>query len=146
MLRERIVLELTERFAVADYKPLVEATERLRESGVRIAVDDAGADFASMRHILQLNPDLIKLDRSIISGIDADPGRRALGRAMVSFAAELGAMLVAEGIETETELCTVTELGMNAGQGYLLGRPSVQAEDWLGWQGPASGAARRGPP
>jgi PAS domain S-box-containing protein len=135
----RIVLELTERFAVADYKPLVRAMDRLRESGVRIAVDDAGAGFASMRHILQLKPDLIKLDRSIISGIDADAGRRALGGAMVSFAAELGAILVAEGIETETEHSTVTELGMNAGQGYLLGRPSLRAEDWLRWQGPHPG-------
>jgi EAL domain-containing protein (putative c-di-GMP-specific phosphodiesterase class I) len=106
---------------------------------VRIAVDDAGAGFASMRHILQLKPDLIKLDRSIISGIDADSGRRAFGGAMVSFAAELGAILVAEGIETETELSTVTELGMNAGQGYLLGRPSLRAEDWLRWQGPHPG-------
>jgi PAS domain S-box-containing protein len=139
MLPARIVLELTERFAVADYKPLVRAMDRLRESGVRIAVDDAGAGFASMRHILQLKPDLIKLDRSIISGIDADPGRRALGGAMVSFAAELGAILVAEGIETETELSTVTELGMNAGQGYLLGRPSLRAEDWLRCQGPHPG-------
>lgn len=139
ILPARIVLELTERFAVADYKPLVRVLECLRESGVRIAVDDAGAGFASMRHILQLKPDLIKLDRSIISGIDAHPGRRAFGGAMVSFAAELGAILVAEGIETETELSTVTELGMNAGQGYLLGRPSLRAEDWLHWQGPHPG-------
>jgi PAS domain S-box-containing protein len=135
----RIVVEVTERSAVTDYEPLAAALARLRHSGLRIAVDDAGAGFASMRHILQLKPELIKLDRTIIAGIDADPGRRALGMAMVSFAAGIGATLVAEGIETQTELATVTELGMNAAQGYLLGRPSVRPEEWSQWQNLAPG-------
>jgi PAS domain S-box-containing protein len=135
----RIVVEVTERSAVTDYEPLAAALARLRHSGLRVAVDDAGAGFASMRHILQLRPELIKLDRTIIAGIDTDPGHRALGMAMVSFAAGIGATLVAEGIETQTELATVTELGMNAAQGYLLGRPSVRPEEWSQWQNPLPG-------
>jgi EAL domain-containing protein (putative c-di-GMP-specific phosphodiesterase class I) len=94
-----------------------------------------------MRHILQLQPELIKLDRTIIAGIDANPGQRALGMAMVSFAAGIGATLIAEGIETQTEPTTVTELGMNAGQGYLLGRPCVRAEEWSRWQTSPLGGA-----
>jgi EAL domain-containing protein (putative c-di-GMP-specific phosphodiesterase class I) len=129
----RIVLELTERHEVANYGPLAEALAPLRRTGLRIAVDDAGAGFASMRHILQLKPDLIKLDREIIAGIDADPGQRALGAAMVGFSSEIGATLVAEGIETEAELAAVTKLGMTSAQGYLIGRPSLNREDWARW-------------
>jgi PAS domain S-box-containing protein len=129
----RMVLEVTERHQVIDYEGLAAALAPLRSSGLRIAVDDAGAGFASMRHILQLKPDLIKLDRDIIAGIDTDPGQRALGAAMVGFAAEINAGLVAEGIETEAELTAVTNLGMTAGQGYLLGRPSVRPQDWALW-------------
>jgi PAS domain S-box-containing protein len=131
----RIVLEVTERHEVTDYAQLADVLSLLRGSGVRIAIDDAGAGFASMRHILQLKPDLIKLDRDIIAGIDTDPGQRALGAAMVGFAKETGADLVAEGIETEAELTAVTKLGMSAGQGYLLGRPSVRPETWTQWRG-----------
>ncbi|GAB3571326.1 hypothetical protein GCM10027405_37260 [Arthrobacter alkaliphilus] len=129
----RIVLEVTERQEVGDYAPLAAALAPLRRAGLRIAVDDAGAGFASMRHILQLKPDLIKLDREIIAGIDGDPAQRALGAAMVGFACEIGAVLVAEGIETEAELAAVTKLGMTAAQGYLLGRPSLRPEDWVSW-------------
>ncbi|WP_284751493.1 EAL domain-containing protein [Arthrobacter sp. efr-133-R2A-120] len=131
----RIVLEVTERHHVVDYGPLAAALAPLRSRGLRIAVDDAGAGFASMRHVLLLKPDVIKLDREIIAGIDTDPGQRALGAAMVGFAKEIGATLVAEGIETEAELTAVVELGMTAGQGYLLGRPSVRPEDWAHWGG-----------
>lgn len=133
---ERIVLEVTERHQVIDYGPLAAALAPLRHSGLRIAVDDAGAGFASMRHILLLKPELIKLDRDIIAGIDTDPGQRALGAAMVGFSREIGAGLVAEGIETEAELTAVSRLGMTAGQGYLLGRPSVEPGDWAQWGEP----------
>ncbi|MFH5879159.1 EAL domain-containing protein [Arthrobacter sp. NA-172] len=129
----RIVLEVTERQEVADYGPLAEALAPLRRAGLRVAVDDAGAGFASMRHILQLKPELIKLDREIIAGIDTDPAQRALGAAMVGFSSEIGAALVAEGIETEAELAAVTKLGMTAAQGYLVGRPSLMPADWARW-------------
>lgn len=151
---ERIVLEVTERSEVTDYEPLAAEFEILRQTGLRVAVDDAGAGFASMRHILQLRPELIKLDRSIIAGIDADAHQRALGFAMVSFARATGATLIAEGIETAGELATVTQLGMNAGQGYFLGQPTICPEDWAAWThnstpawwsapGPALGPAAR---
>lgn len=129
----RIVLEVTERQPVVDYAALAAALSGLRRGGIRIAVDDAGAGFASMRHILQLKPDVIKLDRNIIAGIDSDPGQRALGAAMVGFAGQIGAVLVAEGIETLPELDAAADLGMSAGQGYLLGRPTVKPEDWTSW-------------
>ena len=129
----RVVLELTERLAVADYALLRAALEPLRRDGVRLAVDDAGSGFASMRHILQLQPDIIKLDRILINGIDTDPGLRALGAAMVGFAGQIGATIVAEGIETLTELRTVTHLGMTSAQGYLLGRPTLHPTDWANW-------------
>lgn len=86
-----------------------------------------------MRHILKLAPDLIKLDRDIIAGIDTDPARQALGTAMVGFASGVGASIVAEGIETAGELSMVTTLGMHAAQGYLLGRPTMNPEDWALW-------------
>lgn len=129
-----IVLELTERTAVADYCSLQAALSPLRRSGVRVAVDDAGAGYSSMRHILQLAPDHIKLDRAIIAGIDADPGQCAFGAAMVGFAAQVGSTVVAEGIETEAELAAAASLGMAEGQGYLLGRPSTRPSDWAQWQ------------
>lgn len=129
----RIVLEVTERHQVEDYEPLAAALAPLRHSGLRIAIDDAGAGFASMRHILQLSPDLIKLDREIIAGIDTNQAQQALVAAMVSFASEIDAVLVAEGIETEAERDTLTGLGMTLGQGYLLGHPSVRPLDWAQW-------------
>lgn len=131
---ERIVLELTERLEVEDYCPLVAALEPLRRRGLRIAIDDAGSGFASMRHVLHIRPDIIKLDRSLIAGIDDDEGRQALGAAMAEFARRLGASVVAEGIETEAELAAVTELGLTAGQGYLFGRPTIDDRDWENWR------------
>lgn len=130
---DRIVLELTERLAVDEYAPLLAALAPLRRRGLRIAVDDAGSGFSSMRHILQLRPDIIKLDRSLIAGIDSDQGQRALGAAMVGFAKQIGARIVAEGIETQAELTAVTELGMTSGQGYFLGRPTIRPSDWAAW-------------
>ncbi|MDQ0241423.1 sensor domain-containing phosphodiesterase [Arthrobacter bambusae] len=130
---DRIVLELTEKLAVDEYAPLVAALAPLRRRGLRIAVDDAGSGFASMRHILRLRPDIIKLDRSLIAGIEDDQGQQALGAAMVEFAKQIGATIVAEGIETEAELSAVTQLGMHAGQGYFLGRPTILPAEWETW-------------
>lgn len=127
---ERLVLELTERLPVDDYAPLLAALSPLRQGGLRIAVDDAGSGFSSMRHILQLRPDVIKLDRSLIAGIDSNRGKHALGAAMVEFANQIGAIIIAEGIETEAELAAARNLGMTAGQGYFLGRPTIDAATW----------------
>ncbi|CAN7341916.1 EAL domain-containing protein [Arthrobacter sp. LjRoot14] len=130
---DRIVLELTEHHEVADYDHLTAELAHLRMQGLRLAVDDAGSGFASMRHIVHLRPDIIKLDRSLIAGINDDIGQHALGAAMVAFARQIGATLIAEGIETAAELAAVDGLGMTAGQGYYLGRPTIQPEEWAKW-------------
>lgn len=120
---ERVVLEVTEHARVEDYDALWEVRDALRARGMRLAVDDAGAGFASLRHILRLGPDIIKLDAFLTRGIDGDPVRCALASALVSFAARIGAMLSAEAIETEKELEALRALGVRYGQGYLIARP-----------------------
>jgi EAL domain-containing protein (putative c-di-GMP-specific phosphodiesterase class I) len=138
-MSNRIVLELTEHATVADYGVLVEATNRLKRCGVRIAIDDAGAGFASLRHILRLQPALIKLDRSLIHGIEAVPDYQSMVAALLMFASGTGAEIVAEGIETEAELRALVSLGVRLGQGYFLGTPSApdksQAAEWNHIQG-----------
>lgn len=129
----RIVLELTERLQVEEYGPLLSALTHLRRGGLRIAVDDAGSGFASMRHVLHIRPDIIKLDRSLIAGIDDDQGQRALGAALAEFSRQIGATLVAEGIETQAELEAVAGIGMTAAQGYLIGGPTVHPGEWAAW-------------
>lgn len=120
---DRIVIEMTEHAPVGDYEGLNRALEPLRRSGVRVAVDDAGAGFASLRHILLLVPDIIKLDISLTRGIDGDRPHRALSCALVAFARETRTTIVAEGIETEAELRTLREIGVTHGQGFLIARP-----------------------
>lgn len=121
---ERVVLELTEHLKVDDYRQLNSVLQRIRAAGVRLAIDDTGAGFASLGNIVNLAPDLIKLDCQFTRGIDLDPVRRALARALVSFAEDTGAQVIAEGIETAGELQTVRELGIPYGQGYLIARPA----------------------
>lgn len=120
----RILVELTEQSDVDDYDRLCVALDDLRSLGARLAVDDTGAGFASLQRIINLRPDVIKLDRALVTGIDADPARRALAGAMLAFAREIGATVVAEGIENARENTAVRRLGIRYGQGYHLGRPS----------------------
>jgi EAL domain-containing protein (putative c-di-GMP-specific phosphodiesterase class I) len=121
---KRVVMELTEEAKVDDYQRLSLALNQLRLMGVRLAIDDTGAGFASLAHILKLAPDFIKLDRELTSGIDHDPVRIALATALVSFASKLGAEIIAEGIETAVELEVLRRLGIRYGQGYFLCRPT----------------------
>ena len=93
-----------------------------------MAIDDAGAGHASMRHVTQLSPDYIKIDRSLIHDIHVDHAKRALVRSMVSLEEDLGAKVVAEGIERTEELRTLRELGVPLGQGFLLARPHRDAD------------------
>ncbi|MGA3214934.1 MAG: EAL domain-containing protein [Acidimicrobiales bacterium] len=120
----RIVMELTEQAKVDDYSRLLHALKQLHLMDVRLAIDDTGAGFASLAHILKLGPDIIKLDRELTSGIDHDPVRCALATALVSFASRLGAEIIAEGIETAAELEALQGLGIRYGQGYFLCRPT----------------------
>jgi EAL domain-containing protein (putative c-di-GMP-specific phosphodiesterase class I) len=121
---ERIIIELTEHVRIDDYDRLLDSLSRVRGRGARLAVDDTGAGFSSLGHILHLRPELIKLDCQFTRGIDTDPARRSLAHALVSFARDLGAEVVSEGIETAAELDTVRELGVPYGQGYFLSRPT----------------------
>ncbi|HXD55439.1 MAG TPA: EAL domain-containing protein, partial [Solirubrobacteraceae bacterium] len=121
----RIVVELTEHVAVEDYPALAAGLGVLRENGVRLAIDDAGAGFASLMHILRLAPDFIKLDRQLIRGIDLDPVRRSLASSLMRFAEETGAVLIAEGVETAGELAVLDRLGISHAQGFHLARPAL---------------------
>ncbi len=118
-----LTVGITEHDPIEDYGPVLAALEPLRAAGVRLSVDDAGAGYASLRHILRLQPDTIKLDIALVSGVDADPARQAMTAAMVAFAAETGATLVAEGVETTGERDALLTRGVRLGQGHLFGRP-----------------------
>jgi EAL domain-containing protein (putative c-di-GMP-specific phosphodiesterase class I)/CheY-like chemotaxis protein len=120
---ERVILEITEAAPIDDYELFRASLQRVRELGLRLAVDDAGAGFASLRHILNLVPDLIKLDRTLIAGIEGDRARQALAAGLISFADPLGASIVAEGVESEGQLAALRTLGVEQGQGYFLCRP-----------------------
>jgi EAL domain-containing protein (putative c-di-GMP-specific phosphodiesterase class I)/CheY-like chemotaxis protein len=130
-----VVLEVTEHAEVADYDALRVALAPIRLRGARLAVDDAGSGFASLRHILLLEPNIIKVDLSITRDIDKDRARRALASALVSFGREMGISLIAEGIETAAELETLRVLGIRHGQGYFLGRPASDPIIPLGIRG-----------
>jgi EAL domain-containing protein (putative c-di-GMP-specific phosphodiesterase class I)/CheY-like chemotaxis protein len=123
-LEPRVVLEITEHEAIEDYSTLAERLAPLRERGLRVAVDDVGAGYASLRHALQLAPDMVKMDMSLTRDLDRDPGRRALAGALISFAAETNMTIVAEGIETAGELEALKELGVRFGQGFYLAEPA----------------------
>ncbi|MBS9478358.1 sensor domain-containing phosphodiesterase [Ancylobacter radicis] len=119
----RIVVELTEHEMVENYEEIIGALQEFRTRGLRLAVDDAGTGYSSLQHILHLRPDLIKLDMNLTRNIDLDPSRRALAAALIRFARETNSRIIAEGVETEAELQTLRQLGVEKVQGYLLGRP-----------------------
>lgn len=119
----RIVIELTEHLALAAYESYIEAVGRLRALGVRLAVDDAGAGFASLRHVVSLGPDIVKLDRSLVAEIDTDALRRSLVHGLASFARATKTSLVAEGVETRGEAAALVEEGVAFGQGFWFCRP-----------------------
>lgn len=120
----RVVLEITEHAPVEDYNALNDALALLRNAGARLAVDDAGARFASLKHIVSVSPDIIKLDMVMSRNAVTDRGSRAMVAALVSFARESGASVVAEGIETYEQMDALRDLGVDYGQGFLLGRPT----------------------
>jgi len=121
---ERIVVEMTEQSPVESYEGLSARLRPLRDLGMRLAIDDVGAGYASLRHVVAMSPDLMKIDRTLISGLDADPVRQALVDRLASFAGEIGVGVVAEGVETEKELATLQAIGVTYAQGYHLGRPA----------------------
>jgi EAL domain-containing protein (putative c-di-GMP-specific phosphodiesterase class I)/DNA-binding response OmpR family regulator len=118
-----LVLELTEHDPIDDYSALRHAVSRLGD-GVRLSVDDAGSGFASLRHVLALEPSFVKLDHSWVRGIDTDPARQALVAGLAHFARQTGAVLIAEGIESNAELEVLQWLAVDLGQGFLFGHPA----------------------
>ena len=119
---DRLVLEITEHAIVSQYKEIAMLLAPYRKRGLQIAIDDAGAGYASFRHILNLAPDRIKLDMSLTRNIDADPARRALVVAFVHFSNDTDCKLIAEGVETAAELASLQELGVSKVQGFFLGQ------------------------
>src|SRR5690606_29856076 len=116
----RIVIEITERTAIKDYPRLRERLKSFRDRGFRFAVDDAGSGYAGLGSIANLEPDYIKLDMSLIHGIDGNFIKQNLVETMVRFANEQGAMVIAEGVESEAEYETVRRLGVHLVQGFYL--------------------------
>ncbi|MGF3025621.1 sensor domain-containing phosphodiesterase [Methylobacterium aquaticum] len=120
---DRVVIELTEHAAVASYEALRDALRPFRSRGLRLAIDDVGAGHATLRHVLDLAPEIIKLDMSLIRSIDAHSGRRALTEALTGYGRHIGCEIVAEGVETEAEYAVLRTIGVTRVQGFLTGRP-----------------------
>jgi putative methionine-R-sulfoxide reductase with GAF domain len=117
------VIELTEQEAVDDYEELRRDLAPWLSRGVRIAIDDTGAGYSSLRHVIELTPDFLKLDRELVRDLDSDRNRRALVSAVAAFAGEVGTSVIAEGVETSTELEVLRDAEVDLVQGYLLARP-----------------------
>jgi EAL domain-containing protein (putative c-di-GMP-specific phosphodiesterase class I) len=120
---DRVVLEITEKEAIENYEVFVEAVADLKQHGFSIAVDDVGAGTSGLEKIARLTPRYLKFDRELVKGIDSSYIRREMTRALKAFADRIESTIVAEGIEREGELRTLLELGIEFGQGFLLGRP-----------------------
>ena len=138
-----IVVEITEHEVIEDYQALRTAVAGLGQD-IRLAVDDAGAGVANFAHIIELRPDFVKLDISLVRGVNTDLGRQAVVAGMRHFARTAGCRLIAEGVETEEEARTLVGFGVELGQGYLLGRPEP-VEAWAGIQADRSGPRPRTP-
>ncbi len=131
--RRPVVLEITERLPIDDYAAARDALDQVGRS-VDVAVDDAGAGFASLRHIIELRPRYVKLDLQLVRGVEADPARQAMIAGMVYFARDTGCLLIAEGVEKPAERDTLRRLGVPFGQGFLFGRPAPATA----WQAPSA--------
>jgi diguanylate cyclase (GGDEF)-like protein len=129
-----IVIEITENERVADGDRLAERLKPLRARGARIAVDDAGAGYSGLQQVMKIQPDIIKLDRSLVANVDSDPAKAALIDSFVRFARRTGASVCAEGIETPEELKVLADLDVTYGQGFGLARPGppwAQVGAWV---------------
>ena len=121
---ERVIVEITEQRQFESYVQLRETVRLVHERGMRVAVDDTGSGFASLQRLVDVRPEIVKLDRALTAQIDSDAPRRALVTAIRRFADDMGITVVAEGIEREEQLMVLRDIGVDCGQGYLLGRPA----------------------
>ncbi|MDQ0031468.1 EAL domain-containing protein [Arthrobacter bambusae] len=133
----RVILEVSGKFSSKRAASLAAALAPLRRAGVRLSIENMGSFFAGASPVLQLKPEMIKLEQSLTAGLNQDSLRQELVEAEVKFAREIGAVLIAQRIETKDELATLRDLGVTFGQGYHLGRPSVQPTEWAKWRGRA---------
>lgn len=118
-----IVFEITERNSIQNFNNFNKLMSTLKNKGFSFAIDDAGAGYSSMQAIAELQPNFIKLDKSLVTGINNAPIKEALVEAFVTFSKRINSALIAEGIETREELYTLIKLGVDYGQGYFLGKP-----------------------
>jgi EAL domain-containing protein (putative c-di-GMP-specific phosphodiesterase class I) len=133
----RVILEVSGKFSPKRAASLAAALAPLRRAGVRLSIENMGSFFAGASPVLQLKPEMIKLEQSLTAGLNQDSLRQELVEAEVKFAREIGAALIAQRIETKDELAMLADLGVTLGQGYHLGRPSVQPGEWAKWGGKA---------
>src|SRR3954452_20302922 len=124
-LPSRLVIEITEQVEVEDYAELRERLEPWVARGAQVAIDDTGSGYASLEHVVQLRPDFLKLTRGLVADIDRDANRQALLRALGAFAREVGAVIVAEGVERHAELEVLRDSEVDYAQGWLFGRPGA---------------------
>jgi EAL domain-containing protein (putative c-di-GMP-specific phosphodiesterase class I) len=132
----RLVLEITEHAEVDSYATLGEALRPLRDGGLRLAIDDAGAGYASLRHVIELQPDVIKIDRSLVHGLAEDRARRRIVSNFVLLARDLQATVIAEGVEVSADLAAIRDLGVDAAQGNLVARPTTDHDELRRWTSP----------
>ena len=124
-----VVFEISEQESIGNFDIFREVRDYYRKLGFRIALDDTGAGYASLEAVMELSPDFIKVDRAFISGIDEDPARQELLRALRSVSEQINARIIAEGLDTLEELETLGRLGIPYGQGWLFGKPHPLRSD-----------------
>jgi len=123
-----VVLEITERSAIEDFSTFRDALDHYRSQGYLIALDDVGAGYSSLQSVAELHPDFLKIDRSLIQGVNADPIKWALLETFVTFSKRIGCRIIAEGVETAEEMRTVVQLGVDYVQGFFVAMPSFTRE------------------
>jgi len=123
-----VFLEITERSAISNFKSFYEYLKAFRDFGFHFAVDDVGGGYASLESIVETRPEVVKIDRHILTNLSRDAFKQSIVKFMVSFCKENNILLVAEGIETKDDFCIIKKLGIDAGQGYYFGRPSPRME------------------
>ncbi|MFS0871384.1 EAL domain-containing protein [Paenibacillus xylanilyticus] len=126
MSPEQVIFELTEKQAVHDYVEFERILSNYRSQGFRIAIDDAGSGYSSLKAIVSLKPDFIKLDRTLINHVDTRPEQQHIVRILKQYAADSATHIIAEGIERDEEIHYLRNAGIEYGQGYALGRPDVE--------------------
>jgi EAL domain-containing protein (putative c-di-GMP-specific phosphodiesterase class I) len=122
---DRVIVEITEQRQFDSYDQLRETVCLVHERGMRVAVDDTGSGFAGLQRLVDVRPEIVKLDRALTGQVDTDPPRRALVGAIRQFADDMGITVIAEGIEREEQRVVLRDMGVDCGQGYLLGRPAA---------------------